>query len=162
MYLGAIRKLGYQVVKPLQPACCLVYLIQREKAYFTIKISSIAKGCCGDWAYEHIHWAYEHIQREAEILERVKDVEGIAHKKAVHTLTPPKNDSPPTLALIKEYIEGKNLRDNYDDKGQPIPFRNKQKLCDTVRVLHAAGVANLDLYPRNIIVDPSGNLFTLI
>ena len=38
---------------------------------------------------------------------------------------------------------------------------NKQKLSDTVTAIHAAEIAGLDLFARNIIIDPAGNPFLI-
>lgn len=155
-YLDVIEMLGYQVVKRLLPSTCYVYLVQKDAAYSTIKM-----GCSRAQMYRE-DWAYNHVQQETEVLKRVKDIENIAHKKSAHLLTIQKNDTQFQIAaLVKEYIKGNDLRNNYDYKGQLIPFANKQKLNDAVAAIHAAEIACLDLFARNIVIDPAGEPFLI-
>lgn len=157
-YLKAIiKELGYRVVKPLLPSTCFVYLVWEENTLLTVKI-----GTKIDERTAFDDWTYEHIQREAAVLGRVKGINGIAHKKSVRVLEKEVSTSP-VVVLVKEYIEGKTLRNNYDCKGQPIPLssRSKQKLCDLVGEIHDAGIAELDIYARNIVIDPAGSPFLI-
>lgn len=65
-----------------------------------------------------------------------------------------------TLAIVMEYIEGKDLRHELLAKRTLPPAevaRHGCELLDGLAAVHAAGIVHRDVKPENLLVDTSGN-----
>jgi serine/threonine protein kinase len=130
-------------VKKLQPSSLWVYQVQREGQDLVLKVGLAEFPFCT-----------EHLAQEAEILKKLRGLPGI-----------PKLDKSYSSrgiyagALLKEFFEGLTLRDS----GISISRSQLQRqLESTVRAIHEAGFANLDIRKHNVVVSPDRKDICLI
>lgn len=140
-YQKYVRNLGFEVVENLWPASCDVFKASDGNSLVTVKLGEKIN-------YFDTDWTYVHVMTENRVLDRVREIDGIAKKVSFHRLEDTADRK--LVALVKDYIEGKRL--SYDCGKITKP----DILVDAVNALHECGVARLDLAGWNIIVDQTG------
>jgi serine/threonine protein kinase len=92
----------------------------------------------------------ERYRREFEILQRLRDVKGVARPHAFERI----RERP---ALLLERIQGATLSETV---GQPLDlprfFSLASSLASTLAEIHSRNVIHKDIKPSNIILEPSG------
>ncbi len=120
----------------LEPSSVGVYQVERDGNFYVLKIAID-------------EWDRNHLAHERKILLRCEDVSGITH--LVQSYQQPHRKP---VALLKEYMEGNDLSENHSKIPRESIDEIRTSLEDTVRELHAKRIANLELFPRNIVVSP--------
>lgn len=99
------------------------------------------------------------ISFESQVLDRVKDLEGIAHKDSFHKLNSPKDwryasffDFPANV-LVKKYIPGEPLQEGQKIKGS----HNQDFIMGCLQGLHSREICQIDFQNwTNIVVTSDG------
>jgi len=106
--------------------------------------------------------AVELFQREAQVLSQTNHPGIPKVEQGGYFIFYPKNSQQPLYCLVMEKIEGLNLRDYIEKKGQPInndlAVRWLRVLVGILEKLHSQGIIHRDIKPQNIILLPDGNL----
>ncbi len=130
----------------------LVYLVQRNSSLYILKMAPLYE----EWGLGYTEMLKSFLQREYEVLQRIKGVENVSQLEQVYE-TP--NG---TIALLKKYIEGTELKEG-------IYLSTKSQLRRTVSIMHERGISGLDLTRgrdsgsyKNIISSADGNKASLI
>ena len=133
-----IRSLGFEPVKCLEGGYSHVYQASNEGSSVVVKFGVNDRMC-----------RYDHVITENRVLDMVSGVDGIVEKISFHELE--KTADKKLVALVKKYVEGKDLFDAFLYK-----VSDPNVLTSAVNALHRCGVANLDLFSGNIVIDLSG------
>lgn len=122
-------------VKRLFPSSVIVCRVEKAGSIYILKMAKKGR-----------HWGIEHLRREREALKIASEISGITH--LIQDYEDLENYANP---ILKEFYKGTDLlRLGKKIRNTPI----QRKLETTVHDLHRAGIADLDLHPRNIVLSP--------
>jgi serine/threonine protein kinase len=129
-------------VAKLEPSSTDVYKVELDGGVYVLKTNSLD---CYGW-----RWGIRHLTQEADVLQVASEVEGITHLVRKYERVGRRK-----ISLLKEFYEGKTLR---DFKAPIKDTKLQRKLEGIVRDLHSIGVAQLDLDNHsNIVVSPDAS-----
>jgi serine/threonine-protein kinase len=122
----------------------------------------------GDLSENQLKVAQELFEREAEVLEKL----GNRHPQIPNLLAffelsvPSPNSNKPEqfFYLVQEFIDGKNLEEELEEKGTLTQSEMLEVLVEILKVLqfvHDNGSIHRDIKPSNIMRDRNGKLFLL-
>ncbi|PIN81739.1 hypothetical protein COV11_01330 [Candidatus Woesearchaeota archaeon CG10_big_fil_rev_8_21_14_0_10_30_7] len=142
-----IEKLGLTPIQDLGGSC-IVYKVLSDKNFRIMKLG---------YKDKNDGWDYQHVNRENEVLNCITGVNNISQKIKTYSsdnkrsflskLFNPSSQDIVYIALLKEYIEGTELKEN-----RISSTRQQIALIEAVKAVHEAGYARLDITPRNIII----------
>jgi len=146
-YKNAIKQMGYEPVCKMGKNQCsfAVYRARKNDKSYAIKFPK-----------DFDEWDRDSLWSEYSVLRKVGNLEGIASAKEFVVS--------PYLALVKEYISGKPMRFFIEDKGlisrQKIYGEENRKFFrETLKGIHDAGFARLELVPENIVLSKGRPIF---
>ncbi len=97
---------------------------------------------------------------QVEVYRELKKIAD-SHVPAIYDISAEENGE---FGILEEYIEGQTLEEILQEKGsvaEPVAVIYAMQLCDTLDILHRAGLVHRDIKPDNIIISPQNCLYLI-